>query len=160
MEHPIRFGDRLRRRRREIGLTAARLASAVGITENAIRKLEAGDSGEPRFSTGVKIAAALSVTPAELAGTAAAGTSPELARVIRDIRSMQATIEAEGVEHLDVFGSVARGVAQATSDVDVIVTPKSDAHFTLLDLGAVVDVLEEQLKRHVDAVTLAAGDTE
>ncbi|MGD0968141.1 MAG: nucleotidyltransferase domain-containing protein [Candidatus Aquilonibacter sp.] len=32
-------------------------------------------------------------------------------------------LEREGVEHIDIFGSVARGDARPDSDVDVIVTP-------------------------------------
>jgi predicted nucleotidyltransferase len=157
MEQTTRFGDRLRNRRREVGLTAGRLASVVGITENAIRKLEAGDSAEPRFSTGMKIAAALSIAPAELSGgSGATGGSPELAHVIRAIRSIQETLEQQGVEHVDIFGSVARGDAEPTSDVDVIVTPKASARFTLLNLGAVADMLEERLSRHVDTLTQRA----
>ena len=153
MEQPTRFGERMRNRRREVGLTAARLASMVGVTENAIRKLESGDSAEPRFSTGMKIASALSLAPAEILATGGFGGSPELARVIRAIRSVRESLEREGVEHIDIFGSVARGDAEPTSDIDVIVTPQPSARFTLLNLGSVADMLQERLARRVDALT-------
>ncbi len=157
MAYTTGFGERLRARRRQVGLTAARLATLVGVTENAIRKLEAGDSAEPRFSTGMRIAQALALAPADLAGTATDNSgTPELAKVIRIIRSIRAEIEAHGVEHIDVFGSIARGDAGPTSDVDLIVTPKPTARFTLLTLGAVADVLEERLQRHVDTLTQRA----
>ncbi len=141
----------MRNRRREVGLTAARLASVVGVTENAIRKLEAGDSAEPRFSTGMKIAAALAVSPRELADASDVG-APELAQVIRGIRAARSKIESEGASHIDVFGSVARGNAGPTSDIDVIVTPSPAAGFTLLNLVGVKEILRQQLGRNVDTL--------
>ncbi len=136
-------------------MTAARLAAAVGITENAIRKLESGDSAEPRFSTGVRIAHALEMSTDALAGNAIsllAGT-PELANVIAAIRTIREPLEHEGVEHIDVFGSVARGDASPESDIDVIVTPRADARFSLFNLSAVGSALEDTLARKVDIVT-------
>jgi uncharacterized protein len=154
MEHTTRLGERIRVRRKEVGMTAARLAAAAGVTENAIRKLEAGDSAEPRFSTGIRIAEALELSSDELAGrtTSARGT-PDLAKVIAAIRTIRDSLEREGVEHLDIFGSVARGDAGPESDVDVIVTPRADARFSLFNLSAVGSSLEDALARKVDIVT-------
>ena len=58
-----RIGSRIKARRRAKGLTALELARRVGITENAIRKLESGDSKEPRLSTALLLADALDVDP-------------------------------------------------------------------------------------------------
>jgi uncharacterized protein len=155
MEQTIRLGERIRRRRREVGMTAARLAAAAGVTENAIRKLESGDSSEPRFTTGVRIAEALQMSSDELAGkpiSLLVGT-PELARVITAIRTIRGPLESEGVEHVDVFGSVARGDAGPESDIDVIVTPKTGVAFSLINLGRASDALERRLGRHTDTLT-------
>lgn len=154
MEHTIGIGPRIHTRRRQVGMSAGRLASVVGVTENAIRKLESGDTAEPRFSTGMRIAEALEMSPEELAGgpVPSSGT-PELAQVIAAIRSIRNALVHEGVEHLDIFGSVARGDARPESDVDVIVTPRADARFSLFNLSAVGSALEETLARKVDIVT-------
>ena len=58
-----------------------------------------------------------------------------------------------GVEHLDVFGSEARGVTTANSDVDVLVHLRGPA--TLRQLVALPDRLEVLLDRKVDLVTCA-----
>lgn len=47
--------------------------------------------------------------------------SPDLARTIRILRSHRTKLEAEGIAHIAVFGSVARGEAHAASDVDVLI---------------------------------------
>lgn len=154
MERTIGLGDRIHARRRQVGISAGRLASAVGVTENAIRKLESGETAEPRFNTGMRIAEALEMSPEELAGGAARSrNAPELAKVIGAIRSIRDALEREGVEHLDIFGSVARGDAGPESDVDVIVTPRADARFSLFNLSAVGSSLEDALARKVDIVT-------
>ena len=124
------------------------------MTENAIRKLESGASGEPRFLTGVRMAQALGVSPLTLAGdTASASGTPDLALVIQSIRSVRKMLEAEGIEHVDVFGSVARGDATPESDVDVIFTPQPDARFDLFNLNGAANRLEDILGRKVDVIT-------
>ena len=154
MEQTTRLGERIRARRKEVGMTAARLAAAAHVTENAIRKLESGDSIEPRFSTGMRIAEALELSSDDLAGrTTSSSGIPDLAKVIATIRAIRDSLEREGVEHIDVFGSVARGDARPDSDVDVIVTPRADAHFSLFNLSAAGSTLEDALERKVDIIT-------
>lgn len=48
-------------------MTQAELARAVGVTRGAISQIEDGKTKSPSFATGVKIAHALGVEPAELA---------------------------------------------------------------------------------------------
>jgi uncharacterized protein len=154
MEHATRLGERIKTRRLKVGMSAARLAAAAGVTENAIRKIESGDSAEPRFSTGVRLARALGVSPLILVpDIEASAEAPSLAFVIRTIRLHRQELESEGVEHIDIFGSVARGDAGVDSDVDLIVTPRSDAEFTLFNLGGIGNILESALGRTVDLVT-------
>ncbi len=63
-------------------------------------------------------------------------------------------LSALGVEHLDVFGSQARGDATETSDVDVLVHMRGQP--TLRALVAIRDRLEELLGRPVDVLTPGA----
>ena len=46
---------------------------------------------------------------------------PELADVLRRLRTIEASLRSRGVASLWVFGSVARGEARPDSDVDVLV---------------------------------------
>jgi predicted nucleotidyltransferase len=155
MENSGGFGERLRRLRKEAGVSAGTLAARVGVTENAIRKIESGTSLQPRFMTGVRMARELGVSPLVLAGELSLDVSgaPGLARVVRAIRSIRERLESEHIEHVDVFGSVARGDATPKSDVDLILTPNANERFTLLNLSWAADQLEAVLGRKVDAVT-------
>ncbi len=67
------------------------------------------------------------------------------------IRQAWAELSALGVEHIDVFGSHARGDASATSDVDVLVHLRAPP--TLRALVAVRDLLSERLGCRVDVIT-------
>jgi predicted nucleotidyltransferase/DNA-binding XRE family transcriptional regulator len=156
MEKTTALGKHIRTKRLECGLTAGALAEAAGVTENAIRKLEAGDIAEPRFSVGVRIAHALGLTADELYGRPGVSFfpgGPQLAPVIAAIRSIRASLEAQGLEHVDVFGSVARGNAGPESDIDIMVTPRPDARFSLINLGRVSDAIEDRLGHRPDVLT-------
>ena len=61
------FGARLRRVREEKGFTVPDLAAAVGVSPGAIRQLESGQSKNPGFALGLRIADRLSVDPHYLA---------------------------------------------------------------------------------------------
>lgn len=61
-----------------------------------------------------------------------------------------------GVTRIRVFGSVARGEADAASDVDLLLDFASEAGVGLLHLMRVRAVLEDLLSRRVDAVTEAS----
>jgi uncharacterized protein len=56
-----------------------------------------------------------------------------------------------GLREVRVFGSVARGDAVETSDVDLLVAPGPDT--TLFDLGGFALEVEEIVGRHVDVAT-------
>lgn len=62
------LGERLRALRERAGFSPAQLAAKVGVSENAIRKVESGLSKQPSFTIGILLADALGVTPHELAG--------------------------------------------------------------------------------------------
>lgn len=155
MEHAIGVGARIRACRLAKGLSASALAVRAGVTENAIRKIESGDSKEPRFSTGLRIAAALGVDANDLLQQTAAFSAkgPELANVIHRLRQRRDELSGYGIAHVAVFGSVARGEATHSSDIDILIEPAPNEHLTLIDLSAVRRILEDALGASVDVVT-------
>ena len=68
------------------------------------------------------------------------------------LRQLRAPLEARGIAHAAIFGSVARGDETEMSDVDVIVTPAIGARLDLIDLGGVQTLLDEQFGTDVDVV--------
>ena len=54
---------------------------------------------------------------------------------IRILREHEGDIRAHGVASLALFGSTARGDAEADSDIDVIVSIESGRKFSLIDLS-------------------------
>jgi transcriptional regulator with XRE-family HTH domain len=71
-----RFGEAVRRRRLRAGLTQEELAHRTGLSVRGLRKLEAGDVGDPRPHTVRVVAAALGVDHAEWPPPRAAEQSP------------------------------------------------------------------------------------
>jgi uncharacterized protein len=62
-----------------------------------------------------------------------------------------AAASRRGLREVRVFGSVARGDAVETSDVDLLVAPGPDT--TLFDLSGFALEVEEIVGRHVDVAT-------
>jgi predicted nucleotidyltransferase len=62
---------------------------------------------------------------------------------IDTLKRIRSRLEARGIAHAAVFGSVARGDTRAASDIDVVVTPAQGARLGLFDLGGIQTVLEE-----------------
>ncbi len=102
------------------------------------------------------MAEALHVPPHQLAGIEGAGWSagPELGAVIRNLRGHKGALGKLRIEHVAVFGSVARGDAHSGSDIDIVVTPQPHGPFTLINLAAASDLLEAALRGKVDVITL------
>ena len=67
----------------------------------------------------------------------------ERAIIIDRIRSQEAAIRAEGVAHVSIFGSRARGDAHETSDLDVLIQLAPDCRFSLFNLSGVGLIIEE-----------------
>lgn len=62
--------------------------------------------------------------------------------LIEKIRVLQSQLEAEGVDHLALFGSRARGDNKPGSDVDLLVEVDPTRRFSLLDLIGVEQIVE------------------
>jgi hypothetical protein len=128
------------------------------VTEDAIRKIESGSSKQPSFATGLQIARALGVSPLVLAygeseGTGTQASSDALASSIRTLRTSRAELETLGVVGASVFGSVARGDATPSSDVDVLIETRPDSSFSLLTKARVRILLKDRFGRPADVVT-------
>ncbi len=67
-------------------------------------------------------------------------------------------LEAEGVRSLAVFGSTARGEAEATSDIDLLVELDPDARVGLIRFLGLQDRLSKLLGREVDLISRDALD--
>lgn len=78
-------------------------------------------------------------------------TTADLAeQVITTLRAHEAELRAAGIARLSLFGSVARGDAEAGSDVDLAVAFDPQARMDLFRLVALERRIAELLGRRVD----------
>ena len=64
------------------------------------------------------------------------------AEIIQRISGQAEAIRAEGVEHLGIFGSRARGDERAGSDLDVLIDVRPGVAFSLFNLSSVALLIE------------------
>jgi predicted nucleotidyltransferase len=99
----------------------------------------------------------------EREGAHARGSSrkpPTKDEVVAKLAALETPLRERGLKSLAVFGSVVRGAARLDSDVDVLVDIEPDARFSLIDLVALKDFLEDRLDRKVDVVTKAGLESD
>jgi predicted nucleotidyltransferase len=77
--------------------------------------------------------------------------------IVAALRVHEAELRAAGLNHLALFGSVARGEAGADSDVDLVAELDPDAHIGLIRLAAIELRLGRILGRKVDLLTEPVG---
>ena len=78
-------------------------------------------------------------------------TTTDLAEhVLATLRAHEAELRRAGIAHLSLFGSIARGDAEADSDVDLAAQLDPDARIGLLGLAALERRLAELLDHPVD----------
>lgn len=70
--------------------------------------------------------------------------------VIATLRSHEAELRRAGIRHLSLFGSVARGDSDASSDIDLAAEFDPAAHMDLFRLTALERRIAEILGRRVD----------
>ena len=78
--------------------------------------------------------------------------TPDQKRIVAQLRRFEPELRREGIRHLGLFGSVARGEATPESDVDVLVTFDPKAKIGLFKLSGLGRRIGEILKRPVDLV--------
>ena len=78
---------------------------------------------------------------------------PQKDEILTALATLETPLRERGLKSLAVFGSVIRGGARADSDVDVLIDIEPDVRFSLIDLVALKDYLEDRLNRKVDVVT-------
>ena len=88
------------------------------------------------------------------------GAAPERRSLLALLRAERATLERSGVRRAALFGSVARGDANAESDVDILVVLDPDAHVGLIRFAMLQEHLQRVLGRHVDVLSHGALKTD
>ena len=73
--------------------------------------------------------------------------------MIAKLRAHAPALRKRGVEHLYVFGSVARGDAGVDSDIDLAIDVDPESRFSLVTQASIGLDLEELLQRRVDIGT-------
>src|SRR5580658_7543772 len=101
----------------------------------------------------IREALRLHVESERVTPTRRARESPRKDEVVAELAALERPLRQHGLTSLALFGSVVRGAARPDSDIDVLVDVAPDAQFSLIDLVAVKDFLEDQLGRRVDVVT-------
>jgi predicted nucleotidyltransferase len=140
------------------GLTQSELAAKIATTQSAIARLESG-TVTPTVETLGRLAEALDLRFEIAPGVGLlAFPHPTRGLTLDDLRARRDDIlriaHAHGARNVRVFGSVARGVADAASDVDLLVDISADVkgfkYFGLLD--DLQQALADLLHRKVDVV--------
>ena len=72
---------------------------------------------------------------------------------IAKLKSCADAVKARGATSLYLFGSSARNAARSDSDLDLFVDYDPKRKFSLLDLAAIKNLLEERLAIEVDVTT-------
>jgi len=70
--------------------------------------------------------------------------------LIETLRRHESELKAAGIVHLRLFGSVARGEASSSSDVDLIADFDRSKHLTLFDMARLENHLSDLLGAKVD----------
>ncbi len=73
--------------------------------------------------------------------------------MVARLRELRPALEAEGVRHAALFGSVARGDDVPDSDVDIILDLDPERQIGLFAFAGIKELLEAELGRDVDLGT-------
>lgn len=72
--------------------------------------------------------------------------------IIQTLKSAEAALRARGVNHAALFGSIARGEAGPTSDIDILVDLDPTIVRTMFDYAGVKNYIAEMFDGAVDVV--------
>ncbi|HUD49989.1 nucleotidyltransferase domain-containing protein [Parvibaculum sp.] len=124
--------------RAALDLTQEEVARRAGISRATLVNFEAG-KGVPLKASVAAIRRAL-------------GQGSRLAPVLRQLHAVRPKLEAMGVLHLAVFGSVARMEDGPDSDVDLVVEIDPQKDFDIFDLAGIAGFAQDLLGCDVDVV--------
>ena len=65
------------------------------------------------------------------------------AEIIAKLKALRVRLEQEGVEHLAIFGSRARGDHSETSDLDLLIDTAPKSRFSILNLVGVEHIVAD-----------------
>lgn len=117
-EEPIdsKFGTRLRRYRDSKGLSISDLAELSKTKDGTIRQIELHNTGMPSFINGLKLAAALGISPYELAELPEPGSTPLAAASESPVPTLDfAAVRAE-LAKMRLQGELERAALQSQVD--------------------------------------------
>ncbi len=80
-------------------------------------------------------------------------------RLVEQIRSIRYELEREGVRHVTLFGSRARGDARPDSDVDIAIDIAPGIGFSLLNLVGVEEIVRQAVNLPANAVMRRSLET-
>lgn len=83
MSEWMTIGERIQKKRKEIGMSQAKLARAIGVTRASMSQIESGQTKSPAASTLLLIAATLNASPTWII----TGKGPEELRLIMPAES-------------------------------------------------------------------------
>lgn len=151
----------IRSARADAGLSQVDLAARAGTSQPALARYETG-AALPTLPTLERLLSAcgrrLEIQTPPAAQSSASATSirgqlgPRAQELRRERRRLLDAADRHGVSRLRVFGSLARGEAEATSDIDLLVDLKPGR--TLIDLAAFRREAGEILNLPVDVATV------
>jgi predicted nucleotidyltransferase len=135
-------------------VSVAGLGSGNGSRIERLQKSHhgAGTLGERFLQSRIRIEANLGIAMHRQADIRAQNVLI-LETALRSLLSHEAELRAAGVRHAAVFGSVARGDATASSDIDVLVELDPEARVSLYDLMGIELRLRQIFGRKVDVVS-------
>ena len=128
--------------RARLGLTQAELARRAGLSRATLVNFEKG-RGEPLRASQQALSSALSDRPQHRS---------RLAHMLRTLQKARPDLEAKGVLHLAVFGSVARLEDGPESDLDIVVEIDPETRFDIFDLAGIAGDISRLLGMKVDVL--------
>lgn len=79
--------------------------------------------------------------------------------IVEKLKALRPLLEQEGVRHLVLFGSQARGTANAESDIDIAIDPMPDRKFSIMNLVGVEHIVGDAIGIPANAFMRRALDS-
>lgn len=128
--------------RARLGFTQVELARRAGISRATLVNFEKG-RGEPLRASVQALQSALSDRPQH---------GSRLAHVLRTLQEARPELEAQGVLHLAIFGSVARMEDRPDSDLDIVVDMDPARRIDIVELAGIGGSVERLTGMPTDIV--------